>query len=165
MKNKNTEVNNELFLLKRDIVNAYYVYINNCVDRNYLTSLFSKNKYLLGINTYNNKEVYVYSKDLSYIIYKHGRHIPKDDLFNMERVLDYDLLFKNAGKTTNEQNGFRFYKKSFDDIGWLEGATKQDDKGEEIFHFQYMRYQSMENKLRNVKTLLIENKLSSKIKM
>lgn len=164
MKNKNTGVDNELLLLKRDIVNAYYVYVNNCVDRNYLTSLFSKNKYLLGINTYNNKEVYVYSKDLSYIIYKHGRHIPKDDLFNMERVLDYDLLFKNTGKTSNEQNGFRFYKRSFDGIGWLEGATKQDDNGEEIFHFQYMGEDAFTRKHKRIRNELIDKKIRTLIK-
>jgi len=114
-------------------------------DRNSITKLFKEN-YLVGVNPETNNNIYIRNKDLSYIIYKHvmNGEISYDELKNMPDTLNYDILAKN-----DNQQGFRFYKKSFTREGYYELATKTNED-EEIIHFQYLyakRYSSRKNSL------------------
>lgn len=127
---------------------------NQEIDRDSITKMFSQEKYEIG--SINDKKVYVYNKDLSYFIKKHGNEMYKAEIVDISNIMDYTSMYKDINRETKEMTNIILFKKGVKDKGYLEACLKEVDEEYELFHYQY---RSLKSYLKKIKKLeLIEKK-------
>ena len=132
---------------------------NKNLDRYTICKILSP-IYVLGTNPLTNSPVYVMNKDISYFIHKHYGEgsLKKEDLLAIDNIFNYDAVFKDSGGL---EGGFAFYKKSTIRDGYLEGAIKMLNNGEELFHYQYKRASTSQKLMKKLEEmgLLVDKKI------
>ena len=110
---------------------------NDNTPRAELTKLFPA-RTLIGNNPYTGNDVIVQDKDFSYFISKHVRDgsLKSQSLLSISELLNYDILAEDRD-ASGELLGYKFLKKTDDNLGYLEGVTKKVNGEEELFHFMF----------------------------
>ncbi|MDY6281845.1 MAG: phage minor capsid protein [Erysipelotrichaceae bacterium] len=107
-------------------------------SREELTKMFPAAT-LIGSNPYTGNPVVVLDKDFSYFINKHVRSgsVKASELQDISRLLNFDFLARELDKNGNDL-GFLIMIRAKGRSGFIEGATKTVENGEELYHFQYL---------------------------
>lgn len=134
-------------------------------SREELTKMFPAAT-LIGSNPYTGNPVVVLDKDFSYFINKHVREgsLKPINLSTLNEFLDFDFLAKEMDKD-GRVTGYVFLKKLGIGSGFLEGATKEIDGKEELFHFLYKSKKNGEKRIKKerAKRTILINKIDDEL--